>query len=240
VPSALILRGCEMDDNRILDKIKKCLAMANSKTSNPNEAEIALRQARRLMDQYSLEMGDVLASMACEVSIRAGSEGPPPAWRVRLADVCCLAFGTRLIISTSRFSASRFILVGCAAAPELTGYAYQVLGRQLQKARREYLDTQKRCKRSTKVARGDAFANAWIDAVHSKIDAFAGVDDSVADAVEAFMQKNHPELGRFELKRRKLKSRDEVAADAGYQAGKSAQLHQAVNHQPRARLTAGV
>ena len=229
-----------MDDNRILDKIKKCLEMANSKTSNPNEAETALRQARNLMDRYSLEMGDVLASMACEVSILAGSEGPPPAWRARLAQVCGLAFGTRIIISTSRFKAARFILIGCAAAPELTGYAYQVLARQLQKARREYLDTQKRCKRSTKVARGDAFANAWIDAVHSKIAAFAGVEDNIAEAIEAFVKKNHPELESIELKRRKLKSRDEVAADAGYQAGKSAQLHQAVNHQPRARLTAGV
>lgn len=229
-----------MDDNRILDKIKKCLEMANSKTSNPNEAETALRQARNLMDRYSLEMGDVLASMACEVSILAGSEGPPPAWRARLAQVCGLAFGTRIIISTSRFKAARFILIGCAAAPELTGYAYQVLARQLQKARREYLDTQKRCKRSTKVARGDAFANAWIDAVHSKIAAFAGVEDNIAEAIEAFVKKNHPELESIELKRRKLKSRDEVAADAGYQVGKSAQLHQAVNHQPRARLTAGV
>ncbi len=229
-----------MDDNRILDKIKKCLEMANSKTSNPHEAETALRQARKLMDLYSLEMGDVLASMACEVSILAGSEGPPPTWRVRLSQVCGLAFGTRVIISTSRFNAARFILIGCAAAPELTGYAYQVLARQLQKARREYLDTQKRCKRSTKVARGDAFANAWIDAVHSKIDAFAGVEDNIAEAIEAFVKKNHPELESFELKRRKLKSRDEGAADAGYMAGKSAQLHQAVNHRPLARLTAGV
>lgn len=229
-----------MDDNRVLDKIKKCLEMANSKTSNPNEAETALRQARKLMDLYSLEMGDVLASMACEVSILAGSEGPPPTWRVRLSQVCGLAFGTRVIISTSRFNAARFILIGCAAAPELTGYAYQVLARQLQKARREYLDTQKRCKRSTKVARGDAFANAWIDAVHSKIDAFAGVEDNIAEAIEAFVKKNHPELESVELKRRKLKSRDESAADAGYMAGKSAQLHQAVNHKPLARLTAGV
>ncbi|WP_341524076.1 DUF2786 domain-containing protein [Pseudomonas sp. G.S.17] len=229
-----------MEENRILDKIKKCLEMAKSKTSNPHEAETALRQARLLMEKYNLEQGDVLASMACEVSILAGSEGPPPAWRVRLVQVATLAFGTKVIVTTGRFRAARFLLIGCSAAPELTGYAYQVLARQLQKARREYLDTQKRCKRSTKVARGDAFANAWIDAVLIKIDAFAGVEDNIAEAIEAFVKKNHPGLESFEVKRRKLKSRDEVAADAGYQAGQSAQLHQAVNHQPRARLTAGV
>lgn len=229
-----------MDDNRILDKIKKCLEMAKSKTSNPNEAEIALRQARKLMDLYSLEMGDVMASMAGEVSVLAGSEGSPPAWRVRLAQVCADAFGTRLIITTSWLSAARFIYVGCAAAPELSGYAYQVLERQLQKARRDYLATQKRCKRSTKVARGDAFANAWIDAVWNKIEAFAGVEDNIAEAIEAYMDKHHPDLEKAELKRRKLKARDEGAVVAGYEAGKSAQLHQAVNHQPRARLTVGI
>ncbi|MEB0047808.1 MULTISPECIES: hypothetical protein [unclassified Pseudomonas] len=73
--------------------------------------------------------------------------------------------------------------------------------------------------------------------MHTKIEAFAGVEDNIADAVEAYMKKNYPELENFDLKRRKLKLRDEVAADAGYAAGKSAQLHQAVNHNPRARLT---
>ncbi|APC18577.1 hypothetical protein BLL42_23740 [Pseudomonas frederiksbergensis] len=229
-----------MDNNRTLEKIKKCLEMAKSKTSNPHEAEIALRQAQNLMELYNLEVGDVLASMASEHPILAGSEGMPPVWRVRLAQVCADAFGTRIIISNRLYSAARFIFVGCSAAPELAGYAYQVLVRQLQKARREYLDTQKRCKRSTKVARGDAFANGWLDAVSRKVESFAGVEDNIAEAVEAYMQKHYPDLESADLKRRKLKVRDERAADAGYEAGKSAQLHQAVSHQPRALLTMGV
>ncbi|MGY1949494.1 DUF2786 domain-containing protein [Pseudomonas pergaminensis] len=229
-----------MDNNRTLEKIKKCLEMAKSKTSNPHEAETALRQAHKLMEMYNLEVGDVLASMANEHTFLAGSEGSPPVWRVRLAQVCADAFGTRIIISNPRWSAARFIFVGCSAAPELAGYAYQVLGRQLQKARRDFLDTQKRCKRSTKVARGDAFANGWLDAVNSKIQAFAGVEDNIAEAIEAFMQKHHPDLENVELKRRKVKARNEGASEAGYESGKSAQLHQAVNHQPRARLTMGL
>ncbi|MHB0763360.1 DUF2786 domain-containing protein [Stutzerimonas sp. NM35] len=233
-----------MSQDRILEKIKKCLEMAKSKTANANEAEIALRQARKLMDVYSLEMGDVLASMAGKVTIEAGSDGKPPAWRVRLAQVCAHAFGTRLIISSTVTQhlevVGAFIFVGCAAAPELSGYAYQVLERQLQKARRDFLKSpnNKRCKRSTKVARGDHFANGWIDAVYHKVDEFAGVEDNIAEAIEAYMAKHYPNLGKAELKRRKLKARDEGAAEAGYLAGKSAQLHQAVGHKPRALLTA--
>ena len=229
-----------MDNNRTLEKIKKCLEMAKSKTSNPHEAETALRQAHKLMEMYNLEVGDVLASMASEHTILAGSEGSPPVWRVRLAQVCADAFGTMILISNPEWSAARFIFIGCSAAPELSGYAYQVLARQLQKARRDFLDTQKRCKRSTKVARGDAFANGWLDAVHSKIQAFAGVEDNIAEAIDAFMKKHHPDVKSVELKRRKVKARNEGAGDAGYEAGKSAQLHQAVNHQPRARLTMGI
>lgn len=229
-----------MDNDRILDKIKKCLEMAKGKGSNPNEAEIALRQAHKLMEAYNLEMGDVLASMAGEAKVAAGSEGDPPAWRVRLAHVCAEAFGSHFIISAPWFEGASFVYIGCGASPELAGYAYQVLERQLQKARRDYLATQKRCKRSTKVARGDAFAHGWIDAVLAKVEQFSGVEDNIAEAIQAYMEKKYPNLGTAKMKRRKLKARDEVASDAGYEAGRSAQLHHAVGHQPVARLTQGV
>lgn len=72
------------------------------------------------------------------------------------------------------------------------------------------------------------------------MDEFAGVEEGIAEAIEAYMDKHHPDLEKADLKRSKLKVRDQGAADAGYAAGKSAQLHQAVGHQPRALLTAGV
>lgn len=226
--------------DRILDKIKKCLKMAKGKGSNPNEAETALRQAHKLMEAYNLEMGDVLSSMAGESKVAAGSEGSPPAWRVRLAQVCCHAFGTHLIISTSWLESASFVFVGCAAAPELSGYAYQVLERQLKKARKDFLATQKRCKRATKVARGDAFAHGWIEAVYAKVDEFAGVDDNIVEAIQAYMAKHHADVGKFQMKRRKLKARDEVASAAGYAAGKEARLHHGLGHEQVARLTHGV
>jgi hypothetical protein len=229
-----------MDQERALDKIKKCLEMAKGKGSNPNEAETALRQAHKLMEAYNLQMGDVLSSMACEKTVPAGSDGAPPAWRVRLAQVCCHAFGTHLIINTSWLTSTSLTFVGCSAAPELSGYAYQVLERQLKKARKDFLATQRRCKRATKVARGDAFAHGWIEAVYVKVDQFAGVDENIAEAIQAYMAKHHANLGKFDMKRRKIKARDEVATEAGYAAGERAQLHHGIGHQQVARLTQGV
>lgn len=229
-----------MDQDRILEKIKKCLEMAKGKGSNPNEAEIALRQAHKLMESYNLEMGDVLASMAGEAKVPAGSDGEPPAWRTRLAGVCGDAFGSHLIITTHWLEPAAFKFIGCGAAPELSGYAYQVLERQLQKARKEFLATQKRCKRSTKVTRGDAFAHGWIDAVYMKVQEFAGVEDNIAEAIQAYMAKHYPNLGTAKMKRRKLKARDEVASEAGYRAGKEAQLHHGIGSKPVLRLSQGV
>lgn len=226
-----------MEKERILEKVKKCLAMAKGKNANPNEAETALRQAHKLMEAYNLELGDVMASMACESGVAAGSTGKPPAWRVRLGQICADAFSTQLIIQTSPIKDAFFTYIGCAAAPELSGYAYQVLERQLQKARRDYLATQKRCKRSTKIARGDAFAHAWIDAVRAKVDEFSGISDNVADSIQAYMLKHFPSATKTELKRKQVKARDDSASLAGYQAGKSAQLHQAVSRNPSDHLT---
>ena len=61
-----------MDHDRALEKIKKCLEMAKGKNANANEAEIALRQAHKMMEAYNVEMGDVLASMASESTVLAG------------------------------------------------------------------------------------------------------------------------------------------------------------------------
>ena len=38
-----------MDKQRVLEKVAKCFALANSNGASPNEVETALRQARNLM-----------------------------------------------------------------------------------------------------------------------------------------------------------------------------------------------
>ena len=58
------------------------------------------------------------------------------------------------------------------------------------------MSTLKRCKRSTKVTRGDAFAHAWIDAVYMKVDEFAGGDENIEEAIRAYMEKHYPKLKR--------------------------------------------
>ena len=60
------------------------------------------------------------------------------------------------------------------------------------------------------------------------------------EAIQAYMAKHYPNLGTAKMKRRKLKARDEVASEAGYRAGKEAQLHHGIGSKPVLRLSQGV
>lgn len=223
-----------MADEKILDKIKKCLALANS--SNPNEAQIALRQARKLMDMHQLEMADVQASMVGEKSLLVSAK--PAAWAWKLGHVCAAAFGCA-VIGVENFMGTHFRFIGVDSSPAFSGYAFDVLSRQLKKSRTEYVGSLKRCKLSTKRRRGDEFADAWVNSVYSLIADFAGADEEIATQIEAYKTKTYPNLTNKPMKVRKTKARDYEARYAGHLAGKSASLHRAMGADERLRLEGG-
>lgn len=220
---------------RILDKIKKCLAL--SKSSNPHEAEAALRQARKLMEMHQLEAGDVDASMAEEVRMQATKR--PPDWSRMLGSTCAEAFGCTIII-TRYYHKTEFCFVGVNGAAELATYAYEVLERQLQHARKDFVGSlSSRCKLTTKRRRGDIFAVSWVNTVHRLIADFSGVNEDAAKAIDAYKAKHFPDLVVDQpYKVRKVSSRDHDAAVAGYRAAKNAKLHRAMSADQRVALTA--
>lgn len=229
------------DKERILDKIKKCLAL--SKSSNEHEAEAALRQARKLMDKHKLDMQDVAASGCSEEARDAKCKTRPSVWMIALASACAQAFGCALITRggwrPGLTSGWDFRFIGVDAAPTLSSYAYEVLLRQLQRARREFVAAQKRVKLATKRRRGDEFANAWVSAVWTKIEDFAGGSDEEAALITAYKAKHYPNLKSEPLKRRETHGRDYGAVEAGRRAGRSAELHKPMGADTRAQLTAG-
>ena len=221
-------------NEKILDKIKKCLAL--SKSSNPHEAQAALRQARKLMEIHRIESGDVDASMAEEVRMESAKR--PPDWSRKLAATCAEGFGCSIIVSRSYYK-TEFCFVGVNGAAELANYAYDVLARQLQHARKEFVGSMSsRCKLSTKRRQGDIFADTWVKTVYKLIADFSGVDEDAGKAIDAFKKKNYPELVIEPYKTRKVLARDRNAAVAGYQAAKNAKLHKAMSADQRVALEA--
>ena len=149
-----------MTRDEALDKIKKCLALAASPEAH--EAAAALRQAQKLMAQFGLTEADVTLADVAEVRQQA-QNAPIVPWEVALASLVATAFGCETY-TTQRMKLGKslqvrrlryYVFVGVGPAPEVAGYAFDVLARQCAKDRRRHIGLQsKNCKPKTKVARG--------------------------------------------------------------------------------------
>lgn len=223
-----------MEHERILDKIKKCLAL--SKSCNEHEAAIALRQARSLMEKHGYSDQDILAMDAAEACAKAGAGAKPARWESCLASLVARAFGCRLIFVARRYATGDWQFIGCGEAAEIASYAFSVLLRQAKGCRAGYLkDSLYRCKGATKTRRADLFCEAWVQSVSSKVQTFANNAMQQA-AIDAYIAKRHDSLGSLvPIDRnvgRKLGDRDLRDAWAGHRAGNETYLHHGVSGQP--------
>ncbi|RXS92951.1 DUF2786 domain-containing protein [Acinetobacter junii] len=219
-----------MSRDEALLKIKKCLALA--KSANENEAAIALRQAQALMREFQIDP-DLLDIV--EASCDSNVKKTPQAWEATLVSMIARSMQCRVIFSSNPFfgGKAQWTFIGVDPAPEIATYAFDVLYRQLNRARKNFIETS--LKRVTvkknKVRRADLFCEGWVDAVRHLI---TGLDVSVpantSERIKKYMDKTHDNLGSFTPKdRNKGKALNPSDYHAGKQSGKSAQLNQAMN-----------
>lgn len=228
------LSGVERD--RIIRKIKRCLALGES--SNRNESEMAIRQAQAMMRTYRLSEADVHASNVHSDTRDTGLKRVSE-WQRYLATAAAEAFGCKLFSRRSYgLVGVKFIFVGVMPAAELAAYAYDALLAQLKAQRKEFMA--KRASQSNHRGVGDDFCVAWVYAVHEKIRQFArdnpvqgtqhhalvlikSRDDA---AIDAWVAK---EFKKVEKGRPRTKTeRDREALMLGRQAGERATINQAV------------
>ena len=220
-----------MDKQKVLAKIKKCLALA--KSANEHEAAAALRQARKLMDEYQVSDAEVLAAGAHEADAKSGAKTSPAKWECWLASVVAEAFGCECIF-VSTWAAGTWRFIGCDAAPEIASYAFSVLLRQAKAARADYAKTSlKRCKPAIRVARSDMFCQGWVGAVSRVVGRFAA-NDVPQEAIDAFKATHYPDLKSLKGRDRNAgqdRLRDHQYKDliAGASAGQDAKLDRGVN-----------
>ncbi|MDI9233524.1 DUF2786 domain-containing protein [Limnohabitans lacus] len=220
------------DQSKILDKIKKCMALTSS--SNEHEAAIALRQAQKLMELHGISDLDVKAAQADEMQAKAGARNRPAGWENELAQTVSAAFGCRLLFHP-RWDAGHWGFIGCGPAPEIAQYAFTVLLRQIKKARAEHIQTKlKRCKSVTKTRRADLFCDGWVRSVSGTISALAD-NTPHAEAVNAFLAVRYPELVPLKTQNRNegkhLSDRDLADYWAGSVLSKDVRLNHGMGHQ---------
>ncbi|WP_051946637.1 DUF2786 domain-containing protein [Marinobacter sp. MCTG268] len=230
-------------NEKILEKIKKCLRLA--KSSNENEAAAAMRQAQKLMRLHGIEHGYVVAAEGVESqNVSVGSNKKPSAHVGMLAHMVCRAFGVDVIWSVTQLFGqreSRLEFYGMDSAPEVAGYAFEVLFRQLKRDRTRYMATlNKRLKRTTKTRRGDLYAQAWVQAVEKQITAYERSEEEKA-AVQTYREQRWPEVGETACRDNTAGTRrhDYDAARQGYRDGEKVDFHRGVNGPRQAALGHG-
>lgn len=118
------------EQQRILEKVRKCLALSTS--DNPGEAEAALRQAKKLMGKYGItesavrlaEVNSVQTEKATSTSVRAG----------HLSSTVARAFACKSLYG-NKGGGAFFEFIGKGPNPELAKYTYDVLWRRLEMER---------------------------------------------------------------------------------------------------------
>ena len=223
-----------MEHEKIIEKIKKCLALSNS--DNPHEAAAALRQAQKLMQMHGLSELDVQLSDVQELKAKASTVDTVN-WEVMLANLIADAFGCHILSSSENSLTQKLQLrrqrfyhfVGIAPAADIAQYAFEVLTEQCAKARRRHIAAQrKNCTTKTKTARGDAFAEGYIYGLQNLIQKFANPEGS-KQLIEHYMNEKYPNLKQGNAKdRTKGKNISHNDYYAGKIEAKNAQLHQAV------------
>lgn len=207
-----------------LSKIQKCLALANS--SNPNESAAALRQARKLMDKYQVELID-LDLVTIGHTVCTGVKTPSRGISSLLAAVG-RAFGC------STFSvANAFVFVGTGLAHEIAAYSFTVVRRQLDfawKERLQWADAKMLC-RNQKANVKNAFEIGFASGVYNVVSEFA------SELSDEDRNRHEEKLSRVMgisirgRKPRKVSLTDQAyrAYQNGLEVGKQIKLHRPLN-----------
>ncbi|HHK6007091.1 TPA: DUF2786 domain-containing protein [Neisseria subflava] len=215
-----------MDKEKILDKIKKCLAL--SKSANEHEAAQALKQAQALMGKYEVNAVDIALSEVSEQKADRKMAFKLANWQWSVATMISDVFGCQ---SYKRGKTMMFYGIGNRA--EISAYAFDVVYRQISAERRKFLKTCRARKQAYRTYLADQFCNGWIMSAWEIVKKFEMSDEEKA-VMDRYAKKEHSDM--VEAKTRDAKSSilqgstmEYEALAQGMESGKKVQLHHAMN-----------
>lgn len=223
------------DRERLLAKIRKLLALAQS--SNPNKAAVAMRQAQKLMAELNINQVEVEIS---EAKSKKSFANKTPEYIHLLAATIKTAFGVEGYFESGL--KTQAVFYGQGERPEIASYCFDVLYRQLDKARAEFNAMQNpRLKRSTRINRADLFCEGWVVGVYQAVKEFAPqLSAEEKGKLERYHQHLHSKHRFADAEVREAKSTGRSSSDEakrlGYQRGKDVELYHGVNGKERGKL----
>jgi hypothetical protein len=215
-----------MNKEKILDKIKKCLAL--SKSANEHEAAQALKQAQALMEKYEVNAVDIALSEVSEQGADRRMAVKLAEWQWAVANMISEVFGCKCYQQ-----GDAMVFYGLGNRAEIASYAFDVVYRQISAARREFLKTCRARKPSNRTYLADQFCNGWMMGAWEIVKKFEMSDEEKA-VMDRYAKKEHSDI--VEAKTRDAKSSilqgskmEYEALAQGMESGKQVQLHHAMN-----------
>ena len=120
----------------VLDRIGKLMAL--SRSSNPNEAAVALSRAQKLMRENNIASGDLGMSSISEATIETIPGLRRAAYVLRLARITTECFGLRYFFTNGRSGVASVTLMGPKDRLDGASYVHVFLQRQLKAALAAY------------------------------------------------------------------------------------------------------
>jgi len=206
-------------DDRVMDKIKKCLAL--SKSPEPAEAAAALRQAQKLMEHYGISMTDLSVADIGHLIVKSKSAvSKVKPYELRIVNTVARAFGCELVWTSGNSYAADpfgyFTFIGMKSQIEVASYTAQVLLRKHTAARAKFTQAlPKFASREFKVMQADGFSMGWATAIAKTVQEFAGGEE-LKNAILVYKTKMYgADLKTAEAQKKKLGA-------TGYAAGEEA------------------
>jgi len=225
-----------MSNERIIRKIKHCLALSQS--SNPDEAATALRHAQKLMHQHNVNEFDTLSVDINEHRVKSTTKTNPPDWQYCLAGVVADAMGCAYHCSNWKrgsFGHSAFVFYGFDYQPEIAAYALEVLLRQVTKDRKDYVaNLSNDFSRYKKKRHGDYFCIGWVKGVDDVVQSFA-IPEQQEQAIEKYQKEKYSITPCKRKSQRKVYGAD-ASVTQGFAEGRKANLSRGTGHQSQVRL----
>ena len=214
-------------DDKILERIKKLLALSQS--DNPNEAAVALNMAQKLMAERGVSETTLRLSDVNHRDVKSPfSVSKPKDYELVLACQVAKALGCEIIWVLGESwmrdagldCSGLFRLIGLKPKTEVASYALAVLLKKLQSGRSQHVQglrlTKPWLQKKELVAAGDGYCKGWVVGVIKPLTHFAmGQEEQVL--LEAYKNEKMNITGEADAQKRKgdlgsiLKGREDGA-----------------------------
>lgn len=220
-----------MIDQRILEKIKKCLRLA--KSDNPHEAAAAMRQARALMDKHNVHLS--AESLELEQKETETKYKRAPWWFKAIASIVAMAFGCTVLRSEKSLT-----FIGADGYPDLALYCLDIVVRQAGSAKESFMRSDEylfiRDSRKRKAA--NDYMVGWVHGVANGVREFAQplTEDEHSKHIEYHQKLSNGSVKVSTSKSRGPQVRNSEALNAGYRDGQKIKINQGINESDRLQI----